>query len=75
MKIETDLLRYFRLNQQQLGSNEYSHLRKATNTDGKGNNVEKMTILTVTYFETLRHMHEYAQDAMSYVRQYGCQGF
>lgn len=30
-----------------------------------------MTILPATYVGSPRHMHEYAQDAMTYVRQYG----
>lgn len=30
-----------------------------------------MTILPATYIGSPRHMHEYAQDAMSYVRHYG----
>ena len=30
-----------------------------------------MTIVPATYIGSPRHMHEYAQDAMSYVRHYG----
>ncbi|XP_073955775.1 uncharacterized protein isoform X1 [Choristoneura fumiferana] len=71
VKIETERLTYIRLNQQQLRSEEYIHLRDAINADGNANNVGKMTILPATYIGSPRHMHEYAQDAMSYVRKYG----
>lgn len=71
VKIETERLTYIRLNQQQLRSEEYIHLRDAINTDGNVNNVGRMTILPATYIGSPRHMHEYAQDAMSYVRKYG----
>lgn len=71
VKIETERLTYIRLNQKQLRSEEYIHLRDAINADGDANNVGRMTILPATYIGSPRHMHEYAQDAMSYVRQYG----
>lgn len=50
---------------------EYTHLRDAINADGEANNVGRMTILRATYIGIPRHMHKYAQDVMSYVRQYG----
>ncbi|XP_044592065.1 uncharacterized protein LOC123270186 [Cotesia glomerata] len=71
VKIETERLTYIRLNQQQLRSEEYIHLRDAINADRDASNVGRMTILPATYIGSPRHMHEYAQDAMSYVRQYG----
>ncbi|XP_025831529.1 uncharacterized protein LOC112904787 [Agrilus planipennis] len=71
VKIETERLTYIRLNQRQLRSEEYIHLRDAINADGNVNNVGRMTILPATYIGSPRHMHEYAQDAMSYVRHYG----
>ena len=70
-KIETERLTYIRLNQRRLRSEEYIHLRDAINADGNVNNVGRMTILPATYIGSPRHMHEYAQDAMSYVRHYG----
>ncbi|XP_076251537.1 uncharacterized protein LOC143190853 [Rhynchophorus ferrugineus] len=60
VKIETERLTFIRLN-----------LRDAINTDGNAQNVGRMTILPATYIGSPRHMHEYAQDAMSYVRHYG----
>jgi len=69
--IETERLTFIRLNQTKLRSEEYIHFRDAINTDGNAQNVGRMTILPATYIGSPRHMHEYAQDAMSYVRHYG----
>lgn len=71
VKIETERLTYIRLNQQKLRTEGYIHLRDAMNVDGNANNVGRLTILPATYVGSPRHMHEYAQDAMTYVRQYG----
>ncbi|KAL4090226.1 hypothetical protein QTP88_025121 [Uroleucon formosanum] len=71
VKIETERLTFIRLNQTKLRSKEYIHLRDAINTDGNAQNVGRMTILPAIYIESPRNMHEYAQDAMSYVRHYG----
>lgn len=70
-KIETERLNYIKFNQQKLRSEEYIHLRDAINNDGNINEIGRMTILPATYTGSPRHMHEYAQDAMSYVRHYG----
>jgi len=40
-------------------------------SDGNVENIGKMVILPATYTGSPRHMHEYAQDAMTYVRKYG----
>ncbi|XP_054085138.1 uncharacterized protein LOC128921444 [Zeugodacus cucurbitae] len=69
VKIETERLTFIRLNQTKFRSEEYIHLRDAINSDGNAENVGRMTILPATYIGSPRHMHEYAQDAMSYVRQ------
>lgn len=63
-KIETERLTYIRLNQQQLRSEEYIHLRDAINADGNLNNVGRMTILPATYIGSPRHMLEYTQDVI-----------
>lgn len=70
-KIESERLLYIRLNQKKLRSEEYIHLRDAINNDGNVNDIGRMTILPATYTGSPRHMHEYTQDAMAYVRQYG----
>jgi hypothetical protein len=73
VKIETERLLYIRLNQTKLRSEEYIHLRDAIINDGNVNTNElgKMVILPATFTGSPRHMHEYAQDAMTYVRTYG----
>ena len=72
-KIETERLLYIRLNQTELRSEEYINLRDAIVSDGNVNASElgKMVILPATFTGSPRHMHEYAQDAMAYVRAYG----
>ncbi|XP_043259365.1 uncharacterized protein LOC122403185 [Colletes gigas] len=71
VKIETERLSYIRLNQAKLRSEEYIHLRDAIRTEGDARNLGRLTILPATYVGSPRHMHEYAQDAMAFVRQYG----
>lgn len=71
-KIESERLLYIRLNQQELRSHEYIHLRDAINTDRDVNQIGKAVILPSSHTGSPRHMHEYAQDAMTYVRSYGC---
>lgn len=70
-KIETERLNYIRFNQRKLRSEEYIHLRDAINNDGNAENVGQMVILPSSYTGSPRHMNEYAQDAMCYVRSYG----
>ncbi|XP_036332234.1 uncharacterized protein LOC118743575 [Rhagoletis pomonella] len=72
-KIETERLLYIRLNQTELRSEEYIHLRDAIVNDGNVNPNElgRMVILPSTSTGSPRHMHEYAQDAMTYVCPYG----
>ncbi|XP_053968313.1 uncharacterized protein LOC128869734 [Anastrepha ludens] len=71
VKVETERLIFIRLNQAKLRSEEYIHLRDAINADGNAQNVDRTTILRATYVGSPRHMHEYAQDAMCYLRHYG----
>ena len=70
-KIETERLIFIRLNQTKLRSEEYVHLRDAVVNDGNTTNVGKLTILPSSYTGSPRHMHEYTQDAIAYVRLYG----
>ncbi|GFT66141.1 ATP-dependent DNA helicase [Trichonephila clavipes] len=72
-KIETERLLYIRLNQTELRSEQYIHLRDAIVNDGdvNPNELGRMAILPSTFTGSPRHMHEYAQDAMTYVRAYG----
>ncbi|VDM97497.1 unnamed protein product, partial [Onchocerca ochengi] len=52
-------------------SEEYIHLRDAVVNDGNTTNIGRLTILPSSYAGNPRHMHEYAQDAIAYIRQYG----
>lgn len=69
-KIESERLNFIRFNQKKLKSEQYIHLRDAIQNDGNINDIGQMTILPATYTGSPRHMHEYAQDAMTYVRHY-----
>lgn len=69
--IESERLNFIRHHQAQLRSEQYIHLCDAINADENANNIGNLTILPATYVGSPRHMHQYAQDAMSYVRKYG----
>ncbi|XP_059051905.1 uncharacterized protein LOC131846585 [Achroia grisella] len=70
VKIETERLTFIRLNQAKLRFEEYIQLRDAISTEG-ASDIGRLTILPASYMGSPRHMHEYAQDAMTYVRHYG----
>ncbi|VDN03878.1 unnamed protein product, partial [Onchocerca ochengi] len=70
-KIETEHLLLIRLNQTKLHSEEYIHLRDAVANGDNTNNIGRLTILPSSYAGSPCHMHECAQDAIAYVRQYG----
>ncbi|XP_067635181.1 uncharacterized protein [Eurosta solidaginis] len=71
VKVETERLNFIRFNQSKLRSDEYMHLRDAMATEGDATNIGCLTILPGTYVGSPRHIHEYAQDAMTYVLNYG----
>lgn len=70
-KIESERLNYIRFHQRQLRSEQYIDLRDAIINDRNGTDIGRLTILPSSYVGSPRHMHEYAQDAMTYVRNYG----
>jgi len=70
-KIESERLLFIRLNQTKLHSEQYIHLRDAVVNDGNTTNVRRLTILPSSHAGSPRHMLEYAQDAIAYVRFYG----
>ncbi|XP_014217053.1 uncharacterized protein LOC106645658 [Copidosoma floridanum] len=70
-KVETERLAFIRFNQAKLRSEDYIHLRDAIHSQGDVQNIGRLTILSSSYIRSPRHMHEYAQDAMTYVRTYG----
>ncbi len=71
VKVETERLAFIRFNQAKLRSEDYIHLRDAIQSDGNVQNIGRLTILPSSYIGSPRHMHEYAQDAMTYLRNYG----
>ncbi|KAF8787007.1 hypothetical protein HNY73_008646 [Argiope bruennichi] len=70
-KIETERLRFIRLNQKKLRVEDYIHLRDAITNDDNIKQIGKPTILPSTFTGSPRYMHERTQDAMTYVRNYG----
>ncbi|GBM28510.1 hypothetical protein AVEN_112584-1 [Araneus ventricosus] len=70
-KIEAERLLYIRLNQNKLQSEEYIHLKDDVATEKNLDDIGKMVILHSTFTGSPRQMHEYTQDAMTYVRSYG----
>ena len=70
-KIETERLLFIRLNQKKLRAENYINLRDAVINDGNTSNVGQMVILPSTFTGSPRHMHEYTQDSMTYVRKFG----
>lgn len=70
-KIESERLLYIRLNQRKLRVEEYIRLREAIANDGNVENLGALVILPATFTGSPRHMHEYTQDAMTYVKTYG----
>lgn len=70
-KIESERLNFIRHNQAKLRSEEYIHLQDAVRNDLNVNDIGRLTILPSSYIGSQRHMQQYAQDAMAYVRKYG----
>ncbi|GBN36887.1 hypothetical protein AVEN_32254-1 [Araneus ventricosus] len=70
-KIEAERLLFIRLNQKKLSVDEYIHLKDAITNDSDPANHGKLVILPSTFTGCPRNMHEYAQDAITYVRHGG----
>lgn len=49
------------------------HLSDAIKIDGDVSNLGKLTILPARYTDSLRHMHEYVLEAITYAWKYGYQ--
>ena len=70
-KIISERLLYVRLNQKKLRVDEYIYLRDTIENDGDTTDLGQLVILPSTFTASSRHMHEYTQDPMTYVRSYG----
>ncbi|GBM88456.1 hypothetical protein AVEN_17498-1 [Araneus ventricosus] len=71
VKIEAERLLFTRLNQKKLRVDKYIHLKDAITNDGDPANHGKLVILPSTFTGCPRNMHEYFQDAITYVRHGG----
>ncbi|XP_044599590.1 uncharacterized protein LOC123275503 [Cotesia glomerata] len=70
-KIEGERLRYLRYNQLKLRVEEYIHLRDAIVNNADAAEIGNSVILPSSYVGSPRHMQEYIQDALTFVREYG----
>ncbi|GBM63110.1 hypothetical protein AVEN_68559-1 [Araneus ventricosus] len=72
-KIEAERLLFIRLNQNKLHVDEYIHLKDEITNHSDPANHGKLVILPSMFTGCARNMHEYAQDAITYVRHGGKQ--
>ncbi|UYV69427.1 hypothetical protein LAZ67_6003542 [Cordylochernes scorpioides] len=70
-KVESERLHYISAHQAQLRATEYINLLDAIRTDRSHALIGRQVILPSFFVGSPRHMHEYAQDCMAYVRKYG----
>ncbi|UYV67959.1 hypothetical protein LAZ67_5002631, partial [Cordylochernes scorpioides] len=70
-KVESKRLHYISAHQAQLRATEYINLLDAIRTDRNHALIGRQVILPSSFVGSPRHMHEYAQDCMAYVRKYG----
>ena len=70
-KIESERLLFVRLNKKKLRVDNYIYLRDAIANVGKVTSLDQLVIVPLISTGSPRHMHEYTQDAMICVRNYG----
>ena len=70
-KVESERLCWVRTHQKELRSESYSHLKDALSADKDASELGRRCILPSTHTGSPRYMHERAQDAMTYVREFG----
>lgn len=71
-KMESERLLYIKLNQSKLRVDSYIHLHDVLQQDTDPRNIGKPCILPSTFTGGPRYMRERMQDALTYVRIYGC---
>ncbi|GFT78626.1 ATP-dependent DNA helicase [Trichonephila clavipes] len=73
VKVESERLRFIALNQTKLRAENYIHLQDAIRNvaDLDPNSLGQMVILPSSFVNSARYLHEYTQDAFTYVRNYG----
>ena len=70
-KIESERLRFIRLNQPKLRVENYIHLRDDVTRGGNLHDVGQLTILPSSFTGGPRYMHEKSIDALVYLRHFG----
>ncbi|GFU79862.1 helitron_like_N domain-containing protein [Trichonephila clavipes] len=72
-KVESDRLRFIALNQTKLRAENYVYLQDAMRNDADldPNSLGQMVILPSSFVNSARYLHEYTQDAFTYVSNYG----
>ncbi|GFX79541.1 ATP-dependent DNA helicase [Trichonephila clavipes] len=73
VKVGRERLRFISLNQTKLRAENYIHLQDAiiNDADFDPNSLGQMVILPSSFVNSARYLHEYTQDAFTYVRNYG----
>ena len=72
VKVETERLKFLRLNQKTLRAENYSDLTDALyRDDAKPANIGQKVILPSSFTGGPQYMHQRIQDAMTYVRKFG----
>ncbi|GFY20902.1 helitron_like_N domain-containing protein [Trichonephila clavipes] len=73
VKVESERLRFIALNQTKLRAENYIHLQDAIRNDAdlEPNSLGQMVILPSSFVNSARYLHEYTQDAFTYVSNYG----
>lgn len=70
-KIESERLRFIRLNQPKLRVEQYIHLRDDVSRGGNLHDLGQLTILPSSFTGGPRYMHEKSIDALVYLRHFG----
>ena len=70
-ELHIEKLKFIRLDEQKLRSEDCIHLKDAMMNDGNIENMGKLVILPSMFARSPRHIYEYAQDTVSYVRKHG----
>ncbi|KAL0902327.1 hypothetical protein ABMA27_000223 [Loxostege sticticalis] len=73
VKMESERRRYIALNKSKLRAESFIHLQDAIANVGNvnTNDLGSMVILPSSFVNSPRYLHEYTQDAFTYVRNYG----
>ncbi|GFU00655.1 helitron_like_N domain-containing protein [Trichonephila clavipes] len=73
VKVESVRLRFIALNQTKMRAENYIHLQEAIRNDADLdlNNLDQMVIPPSSFVNSARYLHEYTQEAYTYLSNYG----